>query len=87
MGTGEGAADCSETVSRLYHYLDGQLTDERRQQIQRHLDECSPCLQAIGFERELRIVIASRCKDRVPEELRLRIRAALLEEEQQAGQG
>ena len=84
MGTGEGAADCGETVGRLYQYLDGELTDERRQQIQRHLDECSPCLQAVGFERELRIVIASRCKDRVPDELRERIRAALLEEERQA---
>jgi len=81
MGTGEGGSDCNETVERLYQYLDGELTDERREQIQRHLDACSPCFQAVGFERELRIVIASRCTDRVPAQLIERIRAALLEEE------
>ena len=84
METGEGAADCGQTVERLYQFIDGELTDERRHQIERHLDECSPCLQAVGFERELRIVIANRCKDRVPEELRQRIRAALEKEEQQS---
>lgn len=81
MGTGEGGSDCNETVERLYQYLDGELTDERREQIQRHLDACSPCFQAVGFERELRIVISSRCTDRVPANLIERIRAALLEEE------
>jgi mycothiol system anti-sigma-R factor len=84
METGEGAADCSQTVERLYQFIDGELTDERRQQIERHLDECSPCLQAVGFERELRVVIANRCKDRVPEELRQRIKAALQKEEQES---
>jgi mycothiol system anti-sigma-R factor len=84
METGDGAADCGQTVERLYQFIDGELTDERRQQIERHLDECSPCLQAVGFERELRIVIANRCKDRVPEELRQRIRAALEKEDQQS---
>ena len=84
MGTEDGAADCGQTVERLYQFIDGELTDERRQQIERHLDECSPCLQAVGFERELRVVIANRCKDRVPEELRQRIRAALEKEEQQS---
>jgi mycothiol system anti-sigma-R factor len=81
MGTGDNAADCNETVERLYQYLDGELTDQRREQIQRHLDACSPCFQAVGFERELRIVIASRCTDRVPAELIERIRSALLDEE------
>ncbi len=82
MGTGEDAADCNETVERLYQYLDGELTLERREQIQRHLDACSPCFQAVGFERELRIVIASRCTDRVPAKLIERIRDAILEEDQ-----
>jgi mycothiol system anti-sigma-R factor len=84
METGDGAADCGQTVERLYQFIDGELTDERRHQIERHLDECSPCLQAVGFERELRVVIANRCKERVPEELRQRIRAALEKEEQQS---
>ena len=80
MGSGAGA-DCNETIERLYHFLDGELTIERREQIQRHLEECSPCFQAVGFERELRIVIASRCTDRVPDQLVERIKRAIKAEE------
>ncbi len=82
--------DCRETVHRLYHYLDGELTDVRRNQIVRHLDDCSPCLQAFDFEADLRKVIASRCKDHVPDHLRERIAAAIDHEhrrrEEQPGQ-
>ena len=81
MGTGEAGADCEETIERLYHYLDGELTDERRADISRHLDECSPCLDAYDFEAELRHVIAHRCRDHVPETLLARVREALDEEE------
>jgi len=81
MGTGDSGADCEETIERLYHFLDGELTDERRLDIQRHLDDCSPCLDAYDFEAELRVVIAHRCKDHVPETLRARVRAALADEE------
>jgi mycothiol system anti-sigma-R factor len=84
MGSGDGA-DCSETIERLYHFLDGELTIERREQIHRHLEECSSCFQAVGFERELRVVIASRCTDRVPDELLDRIKRALRAEENKTG--
>jgi mycothiol system anti-sigma-R factor len=75
-----GFVDCDESIERLYAYLDGELTDERRTEIARHLDLCSPCVQAFGFEAELRKVIASRCKDRVPESLVSRVAAALADE-------
>ena len=29
-GDGHDIADCEETIHRLYYYLDGELTDERR---------------------------------------------------------
>jgi mycothiol system anti-sigma-R factor len=73
--------DCNETIERLYHYLDGELTDDRRKQIQEHLDDCGPCLGAFDFEAELRMVIANRCKDHVPDALRERVHDALVEEE------
>lgn len=75
-GRGPGA-DCEETVHRLYHYLDGELTEERRLAIRAHLDECAPCVAALGFEADLRRVISDRCKDRVPESLRGRIADAI----------
>jgi mycothiol system anti-sigma-R factor len=75
--------DCNESIERLYHYLDGELTEERRLEIKHHLDDCPPCLQAFDFEAELRVVIANRCKDRVPDALRQRIRDALIEAERE----
>ena len=49
-------------------------------QIKRHLDLCGPCVGAFGFEAELRKVIASRCKDHVPDDLITRVASALQEE-------
>jgi mycothiol system anti-sigma-R factor len=72
-----GFVGCDETIERLYVYLDGELTEERRVEISRHLDLCGPCVGAYGFESELRKVIASRCKDHVPDELITRVAEAL----------
>jgi mycothiol system anti-sigma-R factor len=73
-----------EAVELLYHYLDGELTDERRALIQRHLDECPPCFEAYDFEAELRIVVQQKCRNRVPESLVSRVADALrsMEEEE-----
>ena len=71
---------CEEALHELYHFLDGELTDERRMLITSHLDGCTTCLGAFDFETELRHVVAERCRDSVPAELRLRI-AALIEHE------
>lgn len=65
--------ECQQALSQLYHYLDGQLTVERRTTIAAHIELCSPCLRAFSFETELRQVVATRCTDEVPETLRLRI--------------
>lgn len=78
-----GFVGCDETIERLYVYLDGELTEERRTEIARHLDLCGPCVRAYGFEAELRKVIASRCKDRVPDSLVSRVAAALAAEQAQ----
>ena len=72
--------NCNDAVERLYHYLDGELDDSRRAQIQRHLDECLPCLEAFDFEAELRQVIARKCRETVPEQLRIRISLAIQSE-------
>ena len=65
--------DCAETVARLYEFLDGELTEERRIAIAAHLDHCPPCGSVVTFEAELRRVVADRCRDHVPEHLRRRI--------------
>jgi mycothiol system anti-sigma-R factor len=76
------SVDCREALHRVYHFLDGELTPERRDQIAHHLDECSPCVEVFGFETEIRRLVADRCRDQVPEELRTRIAAAIDHEHQ-----
>ena len=77
----DDAADCKEAVERLYHFLDGELTPERRHMIQRHLDACSDCIEAYEFEVELRLTIARGCRESVPDALRMRVFQALAGED------
>lgn len=79
---GESSHNCEEVVHRLYHFLDGELTPQRRAEIRDHLDECLPCLEAFDFEAELRLMIANKCRDRVPDHLRERVAAAIRHEAQ-----
>jgi len=69
--------DCEQAHHRVYEYLDGELTVWRRRAIARHLDECPPCADGFYFEIELRRVIASKCCEEVPTDLRQRIADAL----------
>jgi anti-sigma factor (TIGR02949 family) len=69
--------DCDDAIHRIYQYLDGELTVWRRRAIARHLDDCPPCADGFDFEIELRQVIASKCRDEVPPELKRRIANAL----------
>lgn len=69
--------DCNAMLARLYSFLDGELTDQRRTKIQRHLDDCPSCFSKFDFEAELRIVIAKRVHCRVPDSLVERIRIAI----------
>jgi mycothiol system anti-sigma-R factor len=77
------SVDCVEAVHELYSYLDGELTEVRREEIRVHLDWCGPCGGAAQFEEDLRRVIANRCKDRVPQSLIERVAAAISEESKQ----
>jgi anti-sigma factor (TIGR02949 family) len=77
--------DCEQALRTLYHFLDGELTADRKEAIQRHLSECSPCLEAFDFEFELKIVIARSCQEQVPDGLRRRI-ADVIHEASQASE-
>jgi mycothiol system anti-sigma-R factor len=69
--------DCTDAIHRLYHFLDGEMTEDRRQEIQRHLDSCAPCLAAYGFEADVRSMIAAKSREPMPDGLRARIAAAI----------
>jgi len=72
-----GGGDCRDALHTLYTFLDGELTVERRQAIQRHLDNCAPCLHAFDWESELKAMVGRCCRDQVPVNVRERIAKAL----------
>jgi mycothiol system anti-sigma-R factor len=72
--------ECREALHELYGYLDGELTPERREAIQSHLDQCLPCAEPYDFEAELREVVRRKCQEQVPEGLMAKVRAALAAE-------
>ena len=53
--------DCREVLAEVYFYLDLESTDERRDLIRHHLDECSPCLREYGIEQEVKALVARCC--------------------------
>ena len=69
--------ECREALTAIYNYLDGELTDQVRVEIRRHLDDCPPCDGVFVFEAEIKTMLATRCRDAAPEGLRRRIAEAL----------
>lgn len=55
-------ADCNETLDELQRFLDRELDDIARSQVEAHLAGCADCLSAFDFHAELRMVIAMKCQ-------------------------
>ena len=72
---------CRETLELAFQYIDGEeLSDNKRNEIQHHLEECAPCFERFGVEREVTYLLhrlRGRCQ--CPDELRAKI-TVLLEE-------
>jgi mycothiol system anti-sigma-R factor len=73
----DGEVDCSSVVGELYTFLDGELTEAKRVEITRHVHGCVNCHEVIEFHAELKMVIADKCRERVPDQLRERIARVL----------
>jgi mycothiol system anti-sigma-R factor len=67
--------NCKETLQVAFLYLDNELlSEEQRIEITRHLEECRPCLECYGLNRELSIALARlKGSTACPERLRMRI--------------
>jgi mycothiol system anti-sigma-R factor len=70
--------DCSEVLAEVWLYLDQECDCERRALLQRHLDECGPCLERYGIEEQLKALLARKCGgEQAPLELRRRLRESI----------
>lgn len=70
-------SECAEAAAEVYAYLDGELTEQKRDQIAAHLEDCPGCFDAFEFHTELRALISKGCQCPPPEGLKDRIQAAL----------
>ncbi|MBB2946182.1 mycothiol system anti-sigma-R factor [Actinoplanes lutulentus] len=78
MSTDDNETDCSIALSEVYLYLDLECSEDRRQLIQKHLDECTGCLREFGIEQDVKALVNRCCGDeRAPSELRDRLRFKL----------
>ena len=70
--------DCSETLHRVYEYLDGEMTPDDTHKIAQHLDECSPCLQQYNLDKALKALVKRSCQcEEAPVALRTQIMARI----------
>jgi mycothiol system anti-sigma-R factor len=69
--------DCDEILKRMVLFVDHELEDADLHEIQRHLDECAPCLADYDLERTVKTLVARACHDQAPETLRRRIQVRI----------
>ncbi len=53
--------DCTETVLRIFEFLDGEMGPDDCARIQSHLDECGPCLREYQLDQALKMVVKRSC--------------------------
>ena len=69
-----GVTDCSETLLRIFEFLDGEMSSDDCRRMQAHLDECGPCLREYHVDQALKMVVKRSCNaEKAPVELRTTI--------------
>ncbi len=71
---------CDDAITKIYGYLDGEISPMKRVMIRLHLRRCSGCQGAFSFERRLKVVISERCREEVPADVLAKLRAIVSEE-------
>ena len=81
--SGPDDIDCIKALQRMVFFIDHELAEADASEIQRHLDDCGPCLGKYDLERTVKALVARSCTEHAPETLRqrvlLRIREVRLE--------
>ena len=77
--------DCQEAADRLHELIDQELTPDIEAAVQRHLDDCAPCMAVYEFEQGFRRFMNLKMQRvEMPDDLKSRITQKLSEEEPQA---
>ncbi|MGI9018055.1 MAG: mycothiol system anti-sigma-R factor [Euzebya sp.] len=57
---------CDALLKRLETFLDGECPQDVEATLEQHLQDCPPCLDRADFERKVRELVASKCRDSAP---------------------
>ena len=68
---------CEEVIAHLLSYLDGEIDDARRAQIDHHIEECRGCFSHAEFEKALRDKVRQAGNTQPPASLQDRIKALI----------
>jgi mycothiol system anti-sigma-R factor len=72
---------CDDLSAHLHYYIDNELDEAERAELETHLSECSSCRTQVEFHLRLKQEIKTQiAAERAPEALRSRILGALSEE-------
>lgn len=74
--------DCEHVLSRLWEFLDEELSPEDEVQVKEHLEICNRCFPRYDFQRAyFEYTRRIRERDQAPPELRRRIFRTILKQE------
>ena len=75
---------CEECSELLDLYINGELSDEERQEVDAHLSSCQQCREELAFAKKLQKELSSMPKPAVPEHFFEDVRAKIEAEKHQA---
>lgn len=77
-GLPDPGTECDQVLNDVWLFLDNEMDPNARAAVQRHLDDCSPCLAEAGLQEKLKKLIHRTCRgERAPEQLRMRLVSAI----------
>ncbi len=77
-----GMIRCEDAMRKLWDFLDGELAEDEREALKKHLEVCNRCYPAYDFQRAyLDYTRRLATREQAPSELRKRLFMKLLDQE------
>lgn len=71
--SGSSPVNCDEVIEKLFEFLDRELDESTRHEMESHLQTCRGCFSRAEFERRLRARVAELAEVKAPDSLRRRV--------------
>lgn len=69
--------DCGEALTKLFEFIDAEISELEGDRIRRHLADCEPCLSEYDIADHLKKLVRRSCTESAPAGLHARIREQL----------